>query len=112
MYSFPSTSNDLLPLTRSKTIGFPPTDLNARTGEFTPPGISDFAALKISSDFVVMSLDGETGEERVARMMRGDRLDLVGIWRVDPPISGTNALVYKSMLGQSITNPTANLFRK
>jgi hypothetical protein len=27
------------PLTESNTIGCPPTDLKARTGEFTPPGI-------------------------------------------------------------------------
>jgi len=40
------------PLTLSKTIGWPPTDLKALTGELTPPGISCWAAEKISSDFV------------------------------------------------------------
>jgi hypothetical protein len=34
-------------------MGWPPTDLNARTGELTPPGISVWATAKISSDFVV-----------------------------------------------------------
>ena len=52
---FPSTSNAYAPLTRSNTIGFPPTDLNARTGEFTPPGRMSCAALKISLDRVVFS---------------------------------------------------------
>ena len=35
------------------------TDLNARTGELTPPGINFCAAAKISSDFVVFKLDVE-----------------------------------------------------
>jgi hypothetical protein len=35
-------------------MGCPPTDLNARTGEFTPPGISFWAAAKICSDWVVL----------------------------------------------------------
>lgn len=37
--SYPSTSQAYAPLTRSKTMGLPPTDLNARTGELTPPGM-------------------------------------------------------------------------
>jgi hypothetical protein len=43
-------------LTRSKTIGCPPTDLKARTGELTPPGINFWAAAKTSSDLVVLKL--------------------------------------------------------
>lgn len=35
-------------------MGCPPTDLKARTGELTPPGISFWAAAKISSDLVVL----------------------------------------------------------
>ena len=35
----------------SNTTGSPPTDLNALTGELTPPGISDLASLKIFDDF-------------------------------------------------------------
>jgi hypothetical protein len=35
-------------------MGCPPTDLNARTGELTPPGISFWAAANISSDLVVL----------------------------------------------------------
>ena len=37
-------------------MGWPPTDLNARTGELTPPGINFCAAAKISSDFVVLKV--------------------------------------------------------
>src|SRR5690625_7677420 len=33
-------------------IGFIPTDLNARTGEFTPPGIKSTASLYASIEFV------------------------------------------------------------
>jgi hypothetical protein len=35
-------------------MGCPPTDLKARTGELTPPGISFWAAAKICSDWVVL----------------------------------------------------------
>jgi hypothetical protein len=37
-------------------MGCPPTDLKARTGELTPPGINFWAAAKISSDFVVFKV--------------------------------------------------------
>lgn len=47
MYLLPSTSYAYAPFTRSKTMGLPPTDLNARTGEFTPPGRRFFASVKI-----------------------------------------------------------------
>src|SRR5262252_8516857 len=39
MYSFSSASHTCDPLPRTINGGSPPTDLNARTGEFTPPGI-------------------------------------------------------------------------
>src|SRR3954469_22130535 len=44
MYSRPSTSDRYAPVPRSTKNGAPPTRLNARTGEFTPPGISCCAA--------------------------------------------------------------------
>ena len=44
IYRFPSSSYRYAPLAFLIKIGFPPTDLNALTGEFTPPGI-DFWAL-------------------------------------------------------------------
>ena len=56
MYLFPSISQAKGPLTLSKTIGWPPTDLKALTGELTPPGISCWAAEKISSDFVQFNI--------------------------------------------------------
>lgn len=37
-------------------MGCPPTDLKARTGELTPPGINFWAAAKISSDLVVFKV--------------------------------------------------------
>ena len=42
------------PLTLSKTIGWPPTDLNALTGEFTPPGNKSCASLKILCELSVL----------------------------------------------------------
>ena len=42
------------PLTLSKTIGLPPTDLNALTGEFTPPGNKSCASLKILCELSVL----------------------------------------------------------
>jgi hypothetical protein len=36
-------------------MGCPPTDLKARTGELTPPGIRFWAAAKISWDFAVFN---------------------------------------------------------
>src|SRR5215471_917268 len=39
MYSFSSASQKCEPLPRTINGGSAPTDLNARTGEFTPPGI-------------------------------------------------------------------------
>src|SRR3546814_20112120 len=39
----PSTSNRYGPSARCTKKGSPPTDLNARTGELTPPGSSDCA---------------------------------------------------------------------
>ena len=43
-------------MTLSKTIGWPPTDLKALTGELTPPGINSWAAEKISSDLVEFNI--------------------------------------------------------
>src|SRR6266516_1776087 len=39
MYSFSSASQMWDPLPRTMNGGSPPTERNARTGEFTPPGI-------------------------------------------------------------------------
>ena len=39
MYVRPSASTTFDPHAREMNKGFPPTDLNARTGEFTPPGM-------------------------------------------------------------------------
>src|SRR5215470_9713866 len=51
MYSLPSTSRTCAPLALLTKNGCPPTARNARTGEFTPPGIYFSASPKSSSDF-------------------------------------------------------------
>ena len=56
MYLLPSISQANGPLTLSKTIGCPPTDLKALTGELTPPGINAWAAEKIFSDWVQFNM--------------------------------------------------------
>src|SRR5262245_22926969 len=50
MYSLPSASQIWEPLPRSMNKGLPPPARNARTGEFTPPGMTCCALLKSSSD--------------------------------------------------------------
>src|ERR1035441_1725616 len=52
MYSLPSTSNRCEPSPRAMKMGCPPTLRNARTGEFTPPGITSTARRNSSSDLV------------------------------------------------------------
>src|ERR1017187_1781751 len=52
MYSLPSTSNRCEPSPRAMKMGCPPTLRNARTGEFTPPGIFSTARRNSSSDLV------------------------------------------------------------
>src|SRR5829696_2751377 len=54
MYSRPSTSHTRAPRARSMNRGVPPTALNARTGELTPPGISFCARANKSSDLVIL----------------------------------------------------------
>src|SRR5215218_4959310 len=49
-YSLPSTSVSQAPLAEAMKRGVPPTALNARTGEFTPPGVTARARSKSSSD--------------------------------------------------------------
>ena len=44
------------PLTLSKTIGCPFTDLNALTGELTPPGIKSSAEAMTSLDFEISNI--------------------------------------------------------
>ena len=51
MYSLPSTSKRCEPSPRAMNSGLPPTLRNARTGEFTPPGIISWARRKSASDF-------------------------------------------------------------
>src|SRR5579863_1175060 len=50
MYSLPSMSYSREPCPRAMNGGVPPTPRNARTGEFTPPGISFWAQANNSSD--------------------------------------------------------------
>jgi len=56
MKTFPSTSRTEEPFALSMKSGVPPTDRNARTGEFTPPGMSPFAIVNSLPEVVVFSL--------------------------------------------------------
>src|SRR2546427_12566807 len=51
MYSLPSTSQTQAPLALLTKNGCPPTARNARTGEFTPPGIYFSASSNNSLEF-------------------------------------------------------------
>src|SRR5512139_3257508 len=59
MKVFPSTSRTVAPFARSMNSGVPPTERKARTGEFTPPGISVFASANSLLEVFVFS--GATG---------------------------------------------------
>src|SRR5437763_16378343 len=50
MYVRPSTSFIVAPCALAMKRGVPPTPRNARTGEFTPPGINSTARAKSSSE--------------------------------------------------------------
>src|SRR5436190_23303547 len=50
MYSFPSTSQIFAPSARATKNGALPTLRNARTGEFTPPGMRSCERVKSSDD--------------------------------------------------------------
>src|SRR4051794_37555250 len=52
-YSLPSTSNRYGPWARSMNRGVPPTALNARTGELTPPGVPACARANRAAEPVV-----------------------------------------------------------
>jgi hypothetical protein len=54
MKVFPSTSRTEEPFALSMNRGVPPTELNARTGEFTPPGIIVFARANSLLEVVVV----------------------------------------------------------
>src|SRR5687767_9961760 len=51
MYVLPSTSFTVAPLPSLMKTGVPPTALNARTGELTPPGMSWRALRNADSEF-------------------------------------------------------------
>src|SRR5512139_2070658 len=59
MKVFPSTARTVAPFARSMNSGVPPTERKARTGEFTPPGISVFASANSLLEVFVFS--GATG---------------------------------------------------
>jgi hypothetical protein len=50
MNSRPSADQTCDPFARAKKIGSPPTPRNARTGEFTPPGMTLQASVKRLTD--------------------------------------------------------------
>src|SRR5471032_718570 len=65
MYCLPSASQKYGPCARSMNHGVPPTERNARTGEFTPPGMVFWARSKRASflDMTGPALnDGSAGE--------------------------------------------------
>src|SRR6202007_2320996 len=70
MYSFPSTSQICEPLPRSMKRGVPPTERNARTGEFTPPGMT-FWARSNSASLVDTARDSDFGRVVRQRVFHG-----------------------------------------
>src|ERR671918_1737696 len=60
MYSFPSTSRIFAPCACSAKKGSAPTLRNARTGEFTPPGMYFCATAKSSDEQEVIKMRKKT----------------------------------------------------
>src|SRR5215467_2409903 len=77
MYSLPSASHIRAPFPRTMYGGSPPTDLNARTGESTPPGITRDARICSSCDFLrgfisIMNIPQQKDEpQRTRRNTKG-----------------------------------------
>src|SRR5687767_1797022 len=69
MYLFPSRSMISNPSASLMNGGVPPTALNARTGELTPPGITFFARAKAASELATDRgvTSGMSGQSRKAR---------------------------------------------
>ena len=56
-------------------MGCPPTDLKARTGELTPPGIRSLAALKMASELLVFRVEAVTGTGAKGQLQTVQYLD-------------------------------------
>ena len=56
-------------------MGCPPTDLKARTGELTPPGIKSLAALNMASEWLVFRLEAVTGTGAKGQLQTVQHLD-------------------------------------
>src|SRR5574341_1442420 len=93
MKVFPSTSVTVAPFAFAMNRGVPPTERKARTGEFTPPGITFFAARKSLCDFVVENPPTRFASrecsfckmkkgKRISRILSGRRL---GVKEEHPP---------------------------
>src|SRR5437879_2468608 len=94
MKRWPSTSITWAPSARATKYGVPPTDPNARTGEFTPPGMT--SAARLNSDSLVSAIEalgqlsGEIREDDVGPgpLDSGEVLEGDGV-AVDPaPLGG------------------------
>ena len=92
MKTLPSTSRTEEPFARSMNSGVPPTDRNARTGEFTPPGIIFFANANSLPEVVVFSL--AKGQCLLPRdLVPGERKTMI------PPRGGTVNLTHGIFMG-------------
>ena len=69
-------------MTLSKTMGSPPTDLNARTGELTPPGMTVFASAMMASDLVVTCVGVAVADMRMGDRVRAAALDSARATRI------------------------------
>src|SRR5438034_7842262 len=75
MYSFPSTSQTFAPSACATKNGAPSTLRNARTGEFTPPGIRFSAAAKSCDEWeVILRSNAQCSTSNVQRSILLDVL--------------------------------------
>src|SRR6476469_8474065 len=73
MYSLPSASQIRAPSPLAATIGVPPTPLNARTGELTPPGNNSTDRRMISADLSPIAANRNRGHWQLLARDRAQR---------------------------------------
>src|SRR4051812_29679649 len=100
MYSFASRSQRYAPMPRTMVGGSPPTDLNARTGEFTPPGMTRSARSWAAWESSVL-------RDMALILMRAscERRQLEGTLLTFPTMSGQRCMIRKDFLSAELLKP-------
>src|ERR1700688_2156827 len=111
MNSFSSASQTCDPLPRTMNRGSPPTERNARTGEFTPPGImlSALSCKRRDCSVLCEVVDGiESSQHGEIRCQKIDRLQPTTI---AAPRKGNSSDIHGSAISLQYTDSTVSSSR-